>query len=39
LPLDYLSCGIEEKAKVAFANAQEIAEQYAVKERNSRFQE
>lgn len=33
LPLDYLSCGIEEKSKAAFANALEIAEQYHVKER------
>jgi hypothetical protein len=33
LPLDYLSCGIEQKSKVAFANALEIAEQYRVKER------
>jgi len=33
LPLDYLSCGSAEKAKIAFANALEIAEQYSVKER------
>jgi GPI ethanolamine phosphate transferase 1 len=32
LPLDYLSCGIEDKSKIAFANALEIGEQYAVKE-------
>jgi GPI ethanolamine phosphate transferase 1 len=35
LPLDYLSCGPEEKSKIAFANALEIAEQYRVKERKS----
>ena len=35
LPLDYLSCGPEEKSKIAFANALEIAEQYRVKERIS----
>lgn len=33
LPLDYISCGLEEKGKIAFANALEIAEQYSVKER------
>jgi len=33
LPLDYLSCGLEEKSKIVFANALEIAEQYRVKER------
>jgi phosphatidylinositol glycan class N len=33
LPLDFLSCGIEDKSKIAFANALEIAEQYTVKER------
>ena len=32
LPLDYLSCGLEEKSKIVFANALEIAEQYRVKE-------
>jgi hypothetical protein len=31
--LDYLSCGIEDKSKIAFTNALEIAEQYTVKER------
>jgi hypothetical protein len=35
IPLDYLSCGLREKAKIVFANALEIAEQYTVKERNS----
>jgi GPI ethanolamine phosphate transferase 1 len=34
LPLDYISGGLAEKAKIVFANALEIAEQYSVKERN-----
>ena len=38
IPLDYLSCSIEEKAKIAFANALEIAEQYHVKERIQLFE-
>jgi len=35
--LDYISCGVEDKSRIAFANALEIAEQYRVKERMIRY--